>query len=67
MPDVAAKLAVAIVADQQVDDAVLRLCLQRQLAVLALEQRSQQGSDRQRFGQEVADRRGIGVGRKDRV
>src|SRR5690606_7055142 len=60
--DVSAKLTVAIVADEQLDHSALGLRLQGELAADALEQPAQQRGNHQRFGQEMLDRRCIGMG-----
>ena len=65
--DIAAQFTVAIVAHQQVDNSAIGLRLHRQLGVVVLEQRADQRSQGQRFGEEVADRGRVVVSRKHGV
>jgi hypothetical protein len=64
---IAAKLALAEIADQQVDDSALGLRLHRQLTAHAPEHRSQQCGERQRLGQDPRDRRRIVMRRQHLV
>jgi hypothetical protein len=65
MADISAKLAAQIVADKQADDAIFGLCLDGELTVRILEQRTQQSGEHQRFGQKLLDHRRIVVIGKD--
>jgi hypothetical protein len=59
--NIAAQLAAEIVADQQVDDAILGLRLDGELAVGILEQRSEQCGQHQRLGEQLLDHRRIAM------
>ena len=67
MPDIAAELSAQIIAHHEVDRPALGLRLERQLAFRLLEQRAEQSGQRQRFGQQLLDRRRIAVVGKDRI
>jgi hypothetical protein len=67
VPHIAAHLAAAIVAHQQVDDAALGLRLQGQLAVAVLKGRSEQRRQRQRLCQQPADHRRVVMVDEDRI
>ena len=67
MPDIAAQLTSAVIADQQVNDPAFGLRLHGQLPIAVLEQRADQRGDRQSLGQQVRNRGGIGVRRQHRI
>ena len=61
MADIAAQFPGAIIAHQQIDDAFTVVGLQRQLAILILEQRAKQRCQHERFGQQIAQRQRISM------
>ena len=65
--DIAAQLARAIVADEQIDDAALGLGLKGKLPRFLLQQRAKQGGEDQRFRKDARDRRRIIVRGKNMV
>jgi hypothetical protein len=67
VPHIAAKLAAEIIADEQVDGAILGLRLERQLALRLLEEGAEQSGEHQGFGEQPLDHRRIGVAAEDRV
>ena len=60
--DIAAQLAVPIIADEQVDDAALGLGLEGELAARILQRRAEQGGEHEGLAQRARDRGGIIVG-----
>ncbi len=67
MANIPPQLAIQIIAHQQVDDPLLGLRLKRHLPLGILEQRAEQGGQRQRFGEQGLDNRRVEMIGKDRV